>query len=250
MSEVNEPKLAGKEELGARLSVMQPYLFPYIGYYQLIHSADRFVIYDDVSFIKQGWINRNRVLVNGAPWRFTVPLVGLSSHALIKDVEIDARVFPHWREKFIKTLKQSYAKAPNYACTIDLVDRILDPKATHIAQLASDSLTILMKALSIETEFIPSSTRYNNADLRSQARILDICAREGAAHYINAQGGKELYQSAAFEAKGIQLSFIEPKLEPYFQGGGEFTAGLSIIDVLMFNSLERVRIMLNDFIVD
>lgn len=239
--------VADNAHKGTSMAIMQPYLFPYVGYYQLIQSVDRFVIYDDVNFIKQGWINRNNILVNGVPYRFTVPLLGLSSNTLIKDVEVDEHLFPRWRDKFMKTLMQSYAKAPHYRWTLDLVDAVIEPGSTHIATLASRSLTLVMEALGMATVVIPSSTRYNNSQMKAQSRVLDICAREGASRYTNAQGGKELYDHGIFLQHGIHLSFIEPKLRAYAQSRAPFTPGLSIIDVLMFNPLDEVRDMLKEF---
>ncbi|MBK7248364.1 MAG: WbqC family protein [Flavobacteriales bacterium] len=233
-----------------KVAIMQPYLFPYIGYFQLIHAVDRFVIYEDVNFIKQGWINRNNILNNGAASLFTVPLSNLSSHTLIKDVEVDAHRYPHWRNKFMKTLAQAYAKAPNNADTMALVDEVLRPDATHISRLASRSLVAVKERLGMETVIIPSSTTYGNTHLSGQARVLDICAKEKATTYINAQGGKELYDPRKFREHGMDLAFIAPELTPYDQGGHVFTKGLSIIDALMFLPVDRVRAMLSGYALD
>lgn len=230
-----------------RVAVMQPYLFPYLGYFQLLNAVDRFVVYDDVNFIRQGWINRNNILVNGAAHRFTLPLSGLSSFTAINEVHIDQRLFGIWRSKFMKTLAQAYSKAPHYKQIIILVDQVLDPAATHIGQLARASIEVVAGYLDIATTIIPSSSCYNNKSLKGQERILDICRLEGARYYINAQGGSDLYDRTVFSSRGFKLSFLQPGLSAYPQGGGPFVPGLSIIDVLMFNAPERMRSMLNEF---
>jgi hypothetical protein len=225
---------------------MQPYLFPYIGYYQLIAAVDRFVIYDDVNFIKQGWINRNNILVNGAPYRFTVPIQSLSSFTAINEVLVDPRTYPAWREKFLKTLTQAYAKAPHFQGTMELVQRVLDPFATHVVQLARSSVEAVSSHVGIPTTIVPSSSTYGNNELKAQERILDICRLEGATDYINAQGGVGLYDKIVFQEHGFTLSFLQPTMVAYPQGKSAFLPGLSIIDVLMFNSQNEVRSMLND----
>jgi hypothetical protein len=228
------------------LAVMQPYLFPYIGYFQLIAAADRFVLYDDVNFIKQGWINRNNILVNGAPYRFTVPIQSVSSFVAINEVLLDPRLYPAWREKFLKTLTQAYAKAPHFQKTFELVKSVLDPFATHVVQLAYSSVEAVCGHVGIPTTIVPSSSIYRNNELRAQERILDICRQEGAAHYINAQGGVGLYDRVVFKEHGFKLSFVQPVISVYPQGKSTFVPGLSIIDVLMFNSPEKVRTMVMD----
>ncbi len=232
---------------GLRLAVMQPYLFPYMGYFQLVHAVDRFVIYDDVNFIKQGWINRNNILVNGTTHRFAIPINGLSSFTAINEVLIDERLYGTWRSKFMKTLAQAYSKAPQYKETIVLVDHVLDPAASHIGQLALGSIKAVALHLGIDSTIVPSSSKYNNTDLKAQERILDICRLEGASHYVNAQGGSSLYDRTVFSAHGYKLSFLQPGLPAYQQGSASFVPGLSIIDVLMFNAPDRVRSMLNEF---
>ncbi|MFZ1666553.1 MAG: WbqC family protein [Flavobacteriales bacterium] len=226
------------------IAIMQPYLFPYIGYYQLAQIVDRFVVYDEVNYIKQGWVNRNNILVNGAPSLFTLPLSNPSSNALIKDLVVDARQYPIWRKKFLKTLSQVYSKAPQYATTVDLVNDVLEPDVVSIAELATRSITLLVEFFGMDTVVIPTATHYGNANLNGQDRILDICKKEGATRYINAQGGRTLYDHPTFASHGIDLAFLKPSLATYEQGRYSFVPGLSIIDVLMFNSFEQVREML------
>jgi hypothetical protein len=88
---------------------------------------------------------------------------------------------------------------------------------------------------------------YSNSDLTSIDRVLDICEKESAKHYINAIGGRELYSQDAFKEKGIALNFLKPVLSPYSQGKGDFVPGLSILDPMMHNSAEYVRGMLEEW---
>jgi len=229
-----------------RLAVMQPYLFPYIGYFQLINAVDSFVLYDDVSFIKQGWINRNRILVSGKPLFFTVPIKKQSSFKRISETEIveDQR----WLKKVLSSLKYSYGKAVYFNEAMDIVTGVLCAKTRLISEMASISLVSICNYLDIGTKFIYNPDGYNNSSLKKEDRIIDICLKEGADEYINLIGGKELYSKEKFQAKGIGLHFLEPKDIRYVQFGADFAPWLSIIDVIMFNPIERIKHYLRDYI--
>ena len=232
---------------GGKLAIMQPYLFPYIGYFQLLNAADRFVIYDDVNFMKQGWINRNNILISGRPHLFTLPIKSISSFTPINLVQVDDRLYGHWRTKFLRSLAQSYVRASNFAETHALVESVLAMDATHVGEIARSSITAVADYIGVDTIVIPSSTQYDNAHLRAQDRVLDICRKEGTEHYINAQGGRSLYDRETFSRNGLKLSFIQSKLSAYGQLTKEFVPGLSIIDVLMFNKPETIKSMLTEF---
>jgi hypothetical protein len=228
-----------------RLAVMQPYFFPYLGYFQLMAEVDAFVIFDDVNFINRGWINRNRININGAAHLITVPLKQASQNKLI--CEIDLGGDASWRDKLLKTLRQAYARAPQFARVFPLVEKIVLHPADNLADYLRESLVALRDFLGLPTEIVDTSRRYGNADLKAQTRIIDICLREGAGTYVNAIGGKELYEHAAFEEAGVKLQFLQPALPPYRHAGhaGEaFQPGLSMIDVLMCNDGETVTNML------
>jgi hypothetical protein len=230
-----------------RIGVMQPYLFPYIGYFQLISAVDKFIIYDDVYYIKQGWINRNRILVNNKPVYFSVPLKNASSYALIKETKVCTEMFNGWKDKFLRTLEQSYKKTPFYNETTALVEKVLQSHVESIAALAFKSICYVAEYLEIKTTIIETSAVFENSHLKSQERIIDICMQEKASQYINAAGGIDLYQKEDFEKNNIALNFIQPKLAPYKQFNNAFISGLSIIDVLMFNPKEKVRQFLFDY---
>jgi hypothetical protein len=227
------------------LGIMQPYLFPYIGYFQLINAVEKFVIYDDVNFIKQGWINRNRILLNGNAHLFTVPIKSISSYKAINEVEVDQKGFSQWKAKFYKTLDTAYRKAPHYKETIDLVTTVFEAPARTINEMASKSILTVCEYLNFSTCFVVSSIIYNNAHLKAQERVLDISLRENATTYINAAGGSELYSKKVFADNGITLKFIHTKAVHYQQSSEPFVPHLSILDLLMFNSKECVRQFLN-----
>ena len=222
------------------LAIMQPYIFPYLGYFQLVQAVDKFVFYDDVNFIKQGWINRNNILLNGSPHLFTIPLEKQSPNNLINEVFINASLYKRWKEKFYKTLEQAYVKAPYYKPVLKLVKGTLETPASGIGDLAKNTVISICGYLGMETEFLWSSSVYQNNDLKSAARVLDICEKEKASRYINAIGGQDLYDKMEFKANGIELSFLKSELVSYPQFKKEFVPYLSIIDVLMFNNSEMV----------
>lgn len=228
-----------------KLAVMQPYLFPYLGYYQLINAIDKFVVYDDVSFIKQGWINRNRILLNGVSHIFTVPIKNISSFKNINETEIDVNNFRHWKSKFYKTLSSAYYKAPHYNEIKALIEAVFDSPAQTINEMASESILKIAEYLNLPVNFVLTSSIYNNSSLKGQERVLDICFQEKASVYINAAGGSELYSKKTFADNGICLKFISSETVKYQQFLEPFVPHLSIIDVLMFNSKDKVNTFLN-----
>ena len=228
-----------------KLAIMQPYIFPYIGYFQLINAVDKFVIYDDVNFINRGWINRNRILVNGKDSLFTIPLKDASQNKLINEIEVNWDAA--WKNKFLKTIEQSYKKAPFYKEGLDIIEKTLNIEALNSSSVIFNNLKVICEYLDIKTELVKSSAIYQNADLKAQERILDICLQEKANHYINPIGGLALYDKSFFEAKGLKLNFIKAKPVVYPQLKNEFVPWLSMIDVLMFNSKETIQAFLQEY---
>lgn len=227
------------------LAIMQPYLFPYIGYFQLLNAVDKFVIYDDVAYINRGWINRNCILNNGKSQLFTVPLKDASQNKLIHEISIDSD--QKWRDKLLKTIQQNYKKAPHFAGVFPLIERILQQSESSISTYVYHSLRMICEYLSIDTPIIETSRIYNNAHLKAQERILDICLQEKADHYINPTGGRELYNKELFAENGIKLNFIRANEVPYPQFNNEFVPWLSIIDVMMFNTPEQIHELLKTY---
>ena len=215
----------------ANLAIMQPYFFPYIGYWQLIHAVDRFVIYDDVNFIKGGWINRNRLLINGEPAYITAPLHQPSPFKRISDTTLLSSSI--WRDKLVKMVEMTYRKSPCFAEVFPVIEKLLRHETDNLSDYLAYQLQTLATFMGISTEFVLSSRCYQNDELAGQERILDICKREGASTYINLQGGQALYDGEAFHSAGIYLRFIIMQPIQYKQRAAEFVGRLSIIDALM-----------------
>lgn len=222
------------------IAIMQPYVFPYIGYFQLIHASDMFVFYDDVNYINRGWINRNRILVNGKDHVITIPCKEASQNKLIKD--IDVADDPKAMAKLAGTIQMAYKKAPYFEEVYPVIEQILQRGAGKtIAAMAIDSVTTVCDYIGIKTEFKTSSATYDNIALKKADRLIDICHREGIAHYINPSGGREIYTKEYYKAQGINLDFLISDKQDYTQFKNEFVPWLSIIDLLMFNSREDIN---------
>ncbi|WP_044102403.1 WbqC family protein [Acinetobacter pittii] len=230
-----------------KLAIMQPYFMPYIGYFQLINTVDKFIFYDDVTFIKQGWINRNQILINNQASLFSIPLSNASSHVLIKDVLVTEKAYDKWKKSFLNSILFSYKKAKNYEAISNLIHSILEQQPQTISELAIKSVIEVSRYLGIKTEFEISSEIYKNTYLSGQDRVLDICKSENALTYINPIGGVELYSKNVFLQNGVELFFIQSNKSIYKQFSDEFVPFLSIIDVMMFNDVEEIQQQLKHF---
>lgn len=228
-----------------KVSIMQPYFFPYIGYFQLIANSDVFVIYDDVNFIKKGWINRNTILVNNTPYLFSIPLQNVSQNKLINEIFISD--LDKWKTDLLKTISLSYKKAPFYQDVYPLIEKIISFDELNLALYIQNSIQNLCEYLNLNTKLLMSSEIVKNNNLRGENKIIDICLQLGATQYINAIGGIELYTQENFQVKNIDLKFIKSENIIYKQFKNEFKPWLSIIDVLMFNSPEEVNLILKRF---
>lgn len=222
-----------------KLAIMQPYFFPYLGYFQLIKAVDKFVIYDDVNFIKQGWINRNYILLNCKPTRITIPLQHASSFQTIFETKLSSTV--EWRAKLLKTLYQAYGQAPYFNDVFNRIELVIQQRCTSISDLALASIRMVLEYLELSVDIQPTSIHYQNCHLKGQNRILDICRQEGCKSYLNLSGGRALYDAQAFNNADIDLRFIQCKELQYPQFGCTFIPNLSILDVLMFNEKSQVN---------
>jgi hypothetical protein len=226
-----------------KTAIMQPYFFPYIGYFQLINAVDTFVLYDDVTYIKGGWINRNRIYENG-DWNYWgLPVKNASSHRLIKDIEY----IRDW-QRLLKTIQQNYGRTP-YADAVwnqILLEAAGNQKEVTISALNEYIVSKICKYLGITTTIIKSSDLSNLKDGRVE-RLCSICEQTGATTYINAIGGQILYSKEQFKEQGINLQFLKTNEIIYQQFDKSFVPNLSILDVLMFNSKEEIGEMLNNY---
>jgi hypothetical protein len=227
------------------VAIMQPYFLPYIGYFQLIKAVDVFVVYDDVNYINKGWINRNYLLGGNPKQVFTIPLNKASQNKLIN--EIDLFEFEKFKKNFLKTIELSYKKSPHYNSVKLLLASILSFDGLNLSSFIKNSIEIITTYLNISTTIIPSSSVYQNKDLKAQDRIIDICLKEKATNYINPIGGVDLYSAEKFTNQGISLNFIKTEEIKYMQINNDFVPYLSILDVLMFNSKEETIKLLNKY---
>jgi hypothetical protein len=226
-----------------KIAIMQPYFFPYIGYFQMINVVDKFIFYDDVNFIKNGWINRNKILINATPNYLTVQLKGASPNKLIKDIE-----FTDNRTKLKRTIEMSYKKAPLFNNAWPVIEEILNCKTNLISDLAIKSIVKICEYININTIFELSSNCYvETKNLEKTVRLIQICKLNNALNYINPIGGIGLYNRIDFNRHNIQLEFIETQSIEYKQFNHQFVPSLSIIDVIMFNPVEKIQDMLNQY---
>lgn len=217
-----------------RVAIMQPYLFPYLGYFQLLNAADTFVLLDDAQFTNRGWINRNRLLVNGQLFRFTLPVRQGPRERSIRATQVQPD--PRHTTKLLAAITQNYRAAPGFRPVLDLCQRVLLAPEPNLADRLELSLREVMDHVGLTTPLLRSSALALAPKLRAQDRILAICRQLDATHYLNLPGGETLYSRPAFAAQGVELCFLQPVLEPYAQFSLPFVPSLSILDLLLHTS--------------
>ncbi len=210
---------------------MQPYFFPYIGYFQLINLCDKFVIYDDIQFTKRGWINRNRILVNGEPRAFSLPLRKGSDYLDIRERLVSNEFNP---AKLLNQLREAYRLAPYWGKHEEQIGEVLRFPDRNLFNFLANSLAEICACLQIETPLIVSSTLDIDPSLRGAERVIATCQALGGTEYVNPIGGVGIYSKTLFEANGLELSFLQARLTAYPQGELSFTEGLSIVDTMAF----------------
>lgn len=235
-----------------KVAIMQPYFFPYLGYFQLIHSVNRFILGDDVQYIERGWVNRNRILKPGdAGFMYiTVPLVKHSHEIHISQVQLKEGA--DWKTKIVSQFDHYKKKAPYYSAVRDVLLHCFALPKTNIARFNAHCLKAACDYIGIDfTIELQSEMVFDYSMVTCRCdRPIQICKQLGADHYINAPNGKGLYDPVTFQQNNIRLSFLEPVLKEYKQLNGHFEPALSILDVMMFNSPGDIRVMLNDYHLD
>jgi len=225
------------------IAIMQPYLFPRVHYFQLMYASDAFVIYDDANYIKGGFINRNKLLNTGGGDKFsmfTLPLDHDSSNKKINELNVSVENFDKFKNKFFKTLKYTYSKAPFFKDTFSLiVDCLESSDSEKLSDICICSLKNIYYWIAGEPVDIRKSSELSyDRSLDAQGKVISICKSFSAHIYINFIGGQHLYDSKAFADSGLELQFIKIKDLEYKQFNKEFAPNLSIIDTLMFNGKE------------
>ncbi|MBU3593272.1 WbqC family protein [Polynucleobacter sp. 71A-WALBACH] len=227
-----------------KVGVMQPYFLPYIGYFQLIAAVDLFVIYDNIKYTKKGWINRNRFLQNGGDEMFSLPLRKGSDSLDICERELAADFD---KDRFMNQLRGAYFRAPYFEQTFSLIERVLRHSESNLFLFLRNGIEQVCAYLGISTKIITSSEIEIDHRLRGQDRVLALSSALAATIYINPIGGVELYSKKAFLENGLKLQFIQSKKFEYLQFNNAFVPWLSIVDVLMFNSVDLVKFQLLQF---
>jgi hypothetical protein len=218
-----------------RAAIMQPYFLPYLGYFQLMQLADVFVVYDNIQYTKKGWINRNRMLVNGQAALFTLPLKHASASLDIAQREL-ADDFPDQAGRILRRFEAAYATAPFFAETMMLLRECLHCPDRNLFRFLLHSLQRTATHLGITTPLVVSSSLAVDPALHAEDRVIATCQAIGATEYLNPPGGRDLYNQEQFSPHGITLRFLSPQIEPYQQFGTGFISHLSVIDALMFNA--------------
>jgi len=238
-----------------KLAMMQSYFLPYIGYFQLINSADKFILYDKLGYIRHGWVNRNRILTReGNISYITVPVKHGNSNRHIFDTYINNTA--NWRRNILKAIYLNYIRAPFFEETYSLLEDIISETYHTISELNRASLSIICRHLEIPTLLIDDNDLYSTIEEeiksmestdRHHQRPISICKQEGAKIYINAIGGERLYFRDRFASEGIALFFIKTADIKYEQNQPEFYPNLSIADVLMYSGVKKTKDFLNLF---
>jgi hypothetical protein len=229
-----------------KIAIMQPYFFPYIGYFQLINAVDEFIIYDNIQYTKKGWINRNRILINNEPQIITLPLKKASDYLNV----VDRTLSDTWstdRLKLLNIIKTSYNKAPYYKEVNEILNECLFTSDVNLFKFLLNSITKINKYLGINTPIVISSNIEIDHSLKSQNKVLSICGAQKSTTYINSIGGTELYNKNDFKQHNINLNFLKSGDIKYNQLNNNFIPWLSIIDVMMFNSKEQISNYLNNY---
>ncbi|MHA2426861.1 MAG: WbqC family protein, partial [Candidatus Hermodarchaeia archaeon] len=221
-----------------KLAIMQPYFFPYIGYFHLAHAADMFVVYDNIQYTKRGWINRNRILHNGTDTVISLPLKRDSDYLDVRD-RVIAESFN--RKKLLNRIRGAYNRAPHFKRTFSFVESIINYDDHNLFRFLLNSMVLTFQHLGIDTAVVTSSDVSIDHRLKSQDKVLAMCEAVDAQVYINAIGGIDLYSREAFSDRGIELKFVKSKLVEYKQFGQDFCPWLSIIDVMMFNDMDTIK---------
>lgn len=231
-----------------KVAIMQPYFMPYIGYFSLIEHADKFILFDVVQFIRHGWIERNRILKPSEGWQYIkVPLEKHSRDMTIKEIRINNHI--DWKVQILRQLEHYKKRAPFYTDVCTLLQDCFDTQESSIVELNARLLSKTCEYIGIEFNY----DIFSEMDIRigevthAGEWALRISEALQAAEYINPIGGVEIFDKKQFEKANIGLKFIKANLREYNQKRDAFESGLSIIDVMMYNSKEEIQKMVKEY---
>ena len=235
-----------------KVAIMQPYFLPYLGYISLIKHSDLFILLDTVQWIRHGWIERNRVLKATDGWLYIkVPIIEKSSSALIKDGFIDNSL--PWKRKILAQIEPYKKVAPYYFKVHDLLQYVFLEEYKDIVHLNKVMLETITSYLGFKRDlFVFSELNWDiEKPKASDEWALNICKAlkkdTKKIHYINPIGGIEFFDPSKFNTQDIDVSFQKMHLRPYDQRRSVFEPAMSILDVLMFNSVEEIHVLLDQF---
>jgi hypothetical protein len=230
-----------------KLAIMQPYFFPYLGYFDLLYNVDLFIIYDNVQFIKQGWITRNRILhPSKSGWQYiTIPVSRSSFHSSFQTPILDVEVADTkpWRPHILGQLAHYEKNAPHAAQTTAFVGECLATNDRAVSRLDVNILRQCASLIDIDFNYQYCSELALELDTKRKAedRLLDLCDFLGATEYVNLPGGRDLYDPENFRRRNIKLTFRNLPTLIYETGPYAFEANLSIIDLLMWNRPQAIK---------
>ncbi len=235
-----------------KLGGMQPYFFPYIGYFSLIKHTDLWIVVDNVQFISRGWINRNRILKNkvGEIIYINVPLKKFPHKTPIKNVLIDNE--KNWKDKILNQLV-IYSKAPYYKEVTSLLNKIFDFETLSISEFNIHSLKLICNYLGIDFNYVIFSNikNFDTSKIKEPDDwALEACKFFKASEYVNPPGGKSFYNREKYLKNDIKLTFLNSNFKEYKTFSPNFISGLSIIDVMFWNSKEEILNILDNYTLD
>lgn len=252
-----------------KLAIMQPYFMPYIGYFQAIAAVDKYILYSNLNFIKEAWMNRNRLLMrDGTVVLTTIPLKNKSSNQMIYDVELDNS--KPWSEKFLKTVQMCYSRKPYFDEFYPLLEEMLSVKYDLLMDLNAHTISEISRFLGLGTVIESDNSRFlamekklevvesdysvlpyleKTKPIKKVARVIEMCRIEGCDDFYNAIGGQSLYDKDEFAQYGIRLNFVSTNAFEYRQDTKKnvFEPNLSIIDVIMNNGREGTSNLLKEY---
>lgn len=226
---------------------MQPYFFPYIGYWQLIHAVDLYVVADNVHYIKHHWINFNRILgEKDQPHYFGIEISHASCNHLISETK---RVVNRKQAEYLcRVLKFYYSKAPYYNEAMEVIKPILLDEEPDLTRYLTNQLRVISKYLGIKTEIKLLSEVTPRWDCRAPEVIRRTCEHFGHTTFTSSINGNIYYTKDAFREMGVNLEFLVRNDDiRYKQRSDEFVPDLSIIDMMMYCSREELHDMLDRY---
>ena len=226
-----------------KLGIMQPYFFPYLGHFDLINLVDEWIVFDTPQYMRHHWVNRNRVLHPNAGWQYiTVPLRKHPQDTPINQVQIAME--NDWRNRILRQLEHYRREAPYYKQVAGFLEECFSEASPNLSETNILTLRKTCQRLGISTPFHV----FSQMDLALTEDVegpgdwaLNISRVVGASEYVNPPGGAALFNESKFTADNIKLTIQAFMNMIYPCGPYQFEPGLSVLDVMMWNSPEQIK---------